>query len=418
MNRPGRLENRGTGERTFVRNIQAGVLLEDFFIAAVASVLIIRLYLFGIAYPFLVNYAPVAGRVVAGPIHFSHILGGGLLMLAGFVLLLAFLGRSDQGLAAVIGGIGFGAFIDSLGKLIAVDPNYFYQPAVALIYITFVGLFLGLRIAQRPPRLSERAALVNVLQYAQQAVLRDFGPADRNHAMSLLNYSEPQHPIVPPLRRTIERIDPLAARPTSVLARAKRSVRTAYAWLARRWWFTYAVVGLFVVVSIGDLYQTLLRVVWAEYLIAIIAIAIPGLVLLSGALYARQPSNRLARTAVALLFAALLSAGIALHLEQRPESLVQWVQMAAPIATSVLVMIGILAFWRSRIAAYRMFHLAILVSIFITQVFVFYDEQHLAVIGLALRVLILIVLRGMIHDEETAAAVKIGTTEAEPLPSE
>ncbi len=418
MNQSRRIEHRLTDKRAFVRNLQAGVLLEDFFIAAVASVLVIRLYLFGIAYPFLVNYAPVAGRVVAGPIHFSHILWGGLLMLAAFVLLVAFVGRSDQGLAAVIGGIGFGAFIDSLGKLIAVDPNYFYQPAVALIYIIFVGLFLGLRIAQRPPRISERTALVNALQYAQQAVLHDFSSSDRDHAISLLDYSDPQHPMILPLRRTLEQTEPFVGRSTSVLARAKESVRRTYAWIIRRWWFTYAVVGVFVVVSVADLYQTLLEVVWSEYLIAIVTIAVAGLVLLSGALRSRQPSTRLVRTAGVLLFAALLSAGIALHLERRPESLIHWVQMASPIATSALVMVGILAIWRVRIVAYRMFHLAILISIFITQVFAFHDVQHLAVAGLAMRVLILMALRVMIHDEEDVETTRIGTRQAEPLPSE
>ncbi len=410
MNSPGRMLRRWIDERTFVRNVQAGVLLENFFIAAVASVLIIRLYLFGIAYRYLVEFAPVMGKVVAGPIHFSHILWGGLLMLVGFIMLLAFLGRSGQGVAAVIGGIGFGTFIDSLGKLITLHPNYFYQPAVAFIYIIFVGLFIGLRVIQRPHQLSPQAALANALQYAQQAVLRDFGPEERRHAITMLEHSGSDHPMVAPLRQAMDQMDSIALRPPSVLERARGLLRSTYVWLVRRWWFTYATVGLFVVVSMSGLYQTVVRVSWSEFLAGTVIIATLGAILLSGVFHTRHPSTPKVRMGAVLLIAVLLSVGIALHLEQRPDSVVRWIQLIAPIITSVLVMFGTLTIWRSRLAAYRMFHMAILVSIFVTQVFAFYDTQVLAVTGLALRVLILVVLRFMIDQEETAKASRSNGT--------
>jgi hypothetical protein len=41
--------------------------------------------------------------------------------------------------AAIVGGVGF--FIDELGKFITEDNNYFYNPAAALIYLIFIGLF-------------------------------------------------------------------------------------------------------------------------------------------------------------------------------------------------------------------------------------------------------------------------------------
>ncbi len=405
MNWLGRIMRRWIGERTFVRNVQAGALLEDFFIAAVASVLIIRLYLL-FTYRYLVDVAPTTGRVVVGPFHFAHMLWGGLLMLVGFILLLTFLGRSGQGVAAVIGGIGFGAFIDELGKVITLDNDYFYQPVFALIYMIFVGLFIGLRVIQRPRRLSAQAALANALQYAQQAVLRDFGPGERRHAIALLEYTEPSHPMVAPLRMTLERVESTTLRRPSPLEHVRTSLRKAYAWIVRKWWFSYAVIGLFVVDSISGLFQTVLRVAWTEFLIGTVLIATAAAALLSVILFRRYPSRRVVRSVSVLLIAALLSVGIAFHLDQRPDSFVHWVQLIAPTVSAVLVMFGTLLIWRSRLEAYRMFHLAVLVSILVTQVFAFYEAQILAVTGLVIRVIILMVLRFMIDQEETAVALR------------
>ncbi len=390
---------------TIVRNSYAGTLLENFFVASVVSVLVIRLYLF-LAYRYLVAYAPITGKVVVGPIHFSHILWGGILMLVAVVLLLTLIGRSGQNVASVIGGIGFGAFIDSLGKLITLDPDYHYQPALALIYISLIALFIGLRALQRPRPPSDQAALANALQYAQQAVLRDFAPEDRHHASSLLEDSNPAHPMFAPVQDIMKQTEEVGRHSRSYLERLRDHIRRTYAGVIQNWWFAYTLVGLFVVIALSGLYQTVLHVRWSALHISLAAIAVLGIVLLARALYTSTISTRFVKTALILLPATLLSVGIALHLEQRPDSVVQWVQLVAPIITSVLVLQGTLTIWHSRLAAYRLFHLAILVSIFVTQVFAFYDAQIHAVIGLAIRVLILLTLRFMIDQEQTAAMPK------------
>ena len=69
-------------------------------------------------------------------------LWGGALMLVAIVLLLAYLDRPVQHVAAIIAGLGFGTFIDEIGKFVTADNDYFFRPAVALIYVVLVVVFI------------------------------------------------------------------------------------------------------------------------------------------------------------------------------------------------------------------------------------------------------------------------------------
>ncbi|TMD63865.1 MAG: hypothetical protein E6I91_12050 [Chloroflexi bacterium] len=97
----------------FLRNRQLNSLLELFLVASVSSILVIRSLLAASGYP----------QLGGGNLHIAYLLWGGLLMLVALVVLLAFLGRRIQLLAAFLGGIGFGAFLDELGKFITHDTN-------------------------------------------------------------------------------------------------------------------------------------------------------------------------------------------------------------------------------------------------------------------------------------------------------
>src|SRR6266404_1395650 len=82
-------------------------LLDTFLISAVATIVIIRIFLEATGYP----------QLGGGGLHIAHVLWGGLGMLVAIVLLLLFLTSTSRLVAAVVGGVGFGAFIDELGKL-------------------------------------------------------------------------------------------------------------------------------------------------------------------------------------------------------------------------------------------------------------------------------------------------------------
>ncbi len=149
-----------------IRNLDAGADLDAFLASAIVSWLGVRFALGLNGYP----------RVQGNGLHIAHMLWGGVLMLAGIVILILYLGRYRQRMAALVSGIGFGLFIDELGKFITSNNDYFFRPAVALVYAIFVALYLLFRALRQPRHLSDREYLVNSLDWLKEAIIRDHDP--------------------------------------------------------------------------------------------------------------------------------------------------------------------------------------------------------------------------------------------------
>ena len=158
----------------FVRNSDAPELIELFLVAGIASVLAIRGALAATGYP----------QLGGDGLHIAHMLWGGLFMTVALLLLFAALGRVAQRLAAILGGIGFGTFIDELGKFITSDNNYFYEPTIGLIYIIFIAIFLVLEAFRRQAPGSTEA-LANAFNQLELAAGRPLdAETKRTHARS------------------------------------------------------------------------------------------------------------------------------------------------------------------------------------------------------------------------------------------
>jgi hypothetical protein len=335
------------------RNADFGELQETFLVSAVTMILVIRTQLW------LTNYPQLGGH----GLHIAHLLWGGLFMVLAIGILVTFLGRSPRRAAAVVGGVGFGFFIDELGKFITADNNYFFKPAAALIYLIFVGLFLLTRGLQRQRDLSPNERLANAIELVGEAARGRFWEPDRRRALALLDRADPTDPLVEPVRRVVEGIDAPPPEQRSWVLRWTAALRTRYFLLVERDWFRPVLALVFAT--------------WASLsVIAVFELVLSLGLHLGGAMtgYGSDAIGELHFVNVASLASSVVSA---------------W-----------MVLVGLRRLRAgARLDAYREFQRALLVSIFVTRVFSFVESQFAAVFGLGVDLLMLVTVSAMANQE-------------------
>jgi len=331
--------------RLTARSVEIGELLDTFLVCAVTMILVIRLQLY------LTNYPQLGGH----GLHVAHVLWGGLLMMIAIVIAVSFITRTARQVAAVLGGLGFGFFIDELGKFITEDVNYFYKPTAALIYIIFIAMWLSFRALQRHRGFSQLEYLVNALEFLKEAAVRDLAETERRRALQLLDLADQSDPMVAPLREVLREADAAPAHEPVAIERAVLRLRDFYFGVVARPRFRSVIGAVFCALAISSLAE-------------IITLA--------------------------------LSAGDRNHL-----SFIEIASIASSIVSGVFAAVGVIRLrTHDRLAAYRVFERSVLVTIFVTQVFAFAQSEFSAVFGLGLYLLIWATLRYAIGLERKAAA--------------
>jgi hypothetical protein len=138
------------------RHPTAMALTSVFVAAAAATVLTVRA---GLA---LTGYPHLGGN----GFHIAHVLWGGLLLALALLALLGLSGPVVRSAGAVVGGAGFGLFLDEIGKFITADYDYFFHRAAVLVYLTLAAIVVCARLAYRRRPLSEREHLAAAAELA------------------------------------------------------------------------------------------------------------------------------------------------------------------------------------------------------------------------------------------------------------
>jgi hypothetical protein len=328
--------------------MEATRLLERFFVSAIVAVLLIRAWLG------LTGYPQIGGH----GLHIAHMLFGGIGMLIALLASLTFLGRRPRVFVAIVGGAGFGAFIDELGKFITSDNNYFYQPAIAMIYVVFVLLFIaGERLATDSQTTPEER-LVQALDVVTNATIEGYPKREREQASQLLTESDSKNPLVPALENALARIAETPEPAESLAEREAQRVARSYVWLVAQRWFLSLVLVIAGIATLANLR----------------ALAVTILA---------NPEDRRLRVYIDSTTGLLL---------------------IATLIASALLIVGLFNLRGSLLGAFQWFRRSVLVSLLVAQPLAFYEQQWTGLVGLALNLVLLSALGFGIARESTPAA--------------
>jgi hypothetical protein len=324
----------------FIRNIEAETYRENFMLSAIVSIFVIRVYLRFTHYP----------KIGSGEFHIAHLLFGGLFMMLALLILLSFLNQKAAVVSSILGGIGFGAFIDELGKFITADNNYFYQPTIALIYIVFVLLFLISRFIPKYQPFSQREYLVNAIEMIKESAINDFDEEEEKRAVEYLRHCDQNNPIVKALKRLLTQLEIEENPPPGIVTKFRRVLRIQYYRIAQAGFIINVVIIFLVIQTVATITQV---------------------------------------SAVSLNHPVL--------------NFSEWGQLYSSILAGAFVVFGLLALRFSRVEAYRFFRISVLVTILLTEFFVFMHLGWYTIIGLLINVFTLFVINyAMIRDKKKA----------------
>ncbi|MDY7076328.1 MAG: hypothetical protein SXV54_05315 [Chloroflexota bacterium] len=151
--------------RLAIRREHAESHILTFLVAFAATVIVVRVFLELTGYPQIGNSV----------LHIAHALWGGLLLFVAVLLPLALVNHWAIKASALLGGIGVGLFIDEVGKFITQTNDYFFPPALSIIYgFILLTVFIYLYFRQ-PQHQDPRQAMYYAFERLQDVFDGDLG---------------------------------------------------------------------------------------------------------------------------------------------------------------------------------------------------------------------------------------------------
>lgn len=337
-----------------IRDPHNSSLTEIWLVSAVVTVLGIRLYLYLTGYP----------QVGGDTLHIAHMLWGGLGMVIAFGFLLLFASPVWKPIAALVGGIGFGAFIDELGKFITKDNDYFYRPTIAIMYAVFIALYFGARYFDRRRKPTEADHLYLAAQGVAWQAIGKLDKQRQEAALESLDASGNTSDFANHLRELLENAEVVEEAEQSRILSTRDGAASLYWRIVQHRWLQPIVIGLFIFRALEILTTLAIGIfVTDEY---------------------------------------DLTDGVSVY---------EWLSFGAGFITGFLSVFGlVMMIRRQRVRALQAFAASTLVALLFGQFFTFATEQFVGMVSLVVNLIILGVLRlalsvenSRYHDNDEAA---------------
>lgn len=320
----------------FARSIEFSEIIENFILSAVTTIIVVRIFLRLSGYP----------QLGGGGLHIAHMLWGGLLLALALLISVSFLNKEARRLSVVLGGIGFGLFIDEIGKFVTSDNNYFYQPTFALIYIVFVLLFFSFRFLMSRQALSSHEYAMNAVEEMKEVLYLDLDEDEKQRTVNYLQKSDPSNPLVKALIQTLDSVTPhTQQKDVSIFFLIKKKIREFYWNYAKRAAIARGIAVGFILLSSYRLVMAIQSLQWTwNFWI--------------------------------------------------------WGSQVGSVFVSIWILKGFIAFQRrQKVLALRHFQRAVVISILVVQIFDFYHDELLAVVGLVFGAISYITLDYLLSEE-------------------
>ncbi|WP_421733692.1 hypothetical protein [Cellulomonas sp.] len=303
--------------------------ITGFLVITLATVIVTRLLLSLTGFP----------QLGGGGVHISHVLWGGLLMALAFVVLMTFIGPVVRRFAVLLSGIGFGLFIDEVGKFVTSDYDYFWEPTAALIYLVVIALGLFADVLQRRHPRDPAEFLAAAADQAVAGLAGGFSARERTRARWYLSRAG-DAPGADEVGALLDAVEHDAVEVPDPIGALSQWIVRASRWLVRARWVPWVTVAVLVATSV---------------------------VTLGRGIYGWSAS---ADEPVWLVVGIVLSG----------------------LASTAFAVVGLARVRRDREAGYRWFRRAALVALLVTQIFLFRLSPWDATIGLAVDLVILAVV--------------------------
>jgi hypothetical protein len=183
--------------RSPVRRLYADRYLLITLLSFAASVTLTRLFLNLTGFP----------QLGGGGLHIAHVLWGGLLLFAAVLFPLILANRWALDVSAFLSGVGVGIFIDEVGKFITQQNDYFFPAAAPIIYALFLITLLIYTLVRRKREEDPRRNIYLVLEQLEDVIDRDLSELEKSEIIHRLKEikKQSQEPALTSLANSLTR---------------------------------------------------------------------------------------------------------------------------------------------------------------------------------------------------------------------